>query len=110
MADRPTWRDRFPEEVTCIRCLEVYDIMYLDRLLWCERCRREARERAAWWGWVGGIAFGAWLGTIAAAVWLGQKVAREFVYGMMRFRNRRAVEARPPEMPPPRGSDSEPAE
>ena len=124
MGDRPTWRDRYPEEVTCIRCLEVYDVMYLDRLLWCEKCRREARERAAWWGWLGGILFGAgvalyiwfgirpsdllvgaWLGTIVASVWLGQKVAREFAYGVMRFQNRRAVEARPPELSPEEPGD-----
>jgi hypothetical protein len=118
MADRPTWRDRYPEEVTCIRCLEVHDVMHLDRLLWCDACRRDARNRAAWWGWLGGVLIGAgvalyiwlgirptvlvgaWAGTVVAAIWIGQKVMREFAYGVMRFRNRRAVEARPPELPP----------
>ncbi|MDZ7780827.1 MAG: hypothetical protein U5R14_12980 [Gemmatimonadota bacterium] len=118
-SDPPTWRDRYPEEVTCVRCLEVYDVMHLDRLLWCEECRRDARNRAGWWGWLGGVLFGAaialyiwlgvgatrmllgaWIGTVAAAIWLGQKVAREFAYGVMRFRNRRAVEAKPPDAPP----------
>lgn len=118
MADRPTWRDRYPEEVTCIRCLEVHDVMNLDRLLWCDACRRDARNRAGWWGWLGGLVIGAgvalyvwlivrpsvlvgaWAGTVVAATWIGQKVMREFAYGVMRFRNRRAVEARPPELPP----------
>ena len=113
--ERSTWRDRYPDEVTCVRCLDVYDQMYLDRLLWCDRCRARARNKAAWWGWAGGSAFGAgvalyvwtvirptdlviggWFGTVAAAIWIGSKVAREFVYGGMRFRNARAVEAVPP--------------
>jgi hypothetical protein len=34
---------------------------------------------------------------VIAAVWIGSKVAREIAYGVMRFRNTRAVEARPPE-------------
>ena len=116
--DRPTWRDRYPDEVTCVRCLEVFDQMYLDRLLWCDRCRARARARASWWGWAGGLAFGAlvalyvwiairptdlvvggWIATVAAAIWIGQKVAREIVYGAMRFRNARAVEAVPPGTP-----------
>jgi len=120
----PTWRDRYPEEVTCVRCLEVHDVMHLDRLLWCERCRRDARNRAGWWGWLGGVLIGAgvavyiwtvirpsdlllgaWMGTIAAAIWMGQKVSREVAYGIMRFRNRRAVEAKPPVSPPSGGTE-----
>lgn len=117
--ERSTWRDRYPDEVTCVRCLEVHDQMQLDRLLWCDRCRTRARERASWWGWAGGIAFGialgiyiqvvirptdlvigGWVATLVAAVWIGQKVAREIVYGAMRFKNARAVEAAPPVLPP----------
>lgn len=113
--ERVSWRDRYPDEVTCVRCLEVYDQMHLDRMLWCDACRRRARERAAWYGWIGGLVFGAgcaayvwfgirptdlvtggWVATLLAAVWIGQKVAREIVYGAMRFRNARAVEAVPP--------------
>lgn len=113
--ERVSWRDRYPEEVTCVRCLEVYDQMHLDRMLWCDACRRRARDRAGWYGWAGGLAFGAacaayvwfvirptdlvvggWVATLVAAVWIGQKVAREMVYGTMRFRNARAVEAVPP--------------
>lgn len=116
--DPPTWRDRYPEEATCVRCLEVQDVMYLDRLLWCEDCRRDARNRAGWWGWAGGLVvgagvslfiwlvirpsdllLGAWVGTVAASIWLGQKIAREIAYGWMRVMNRRAVEARPPSVP-----------
>jgi hypothetical protein len=114
-AERPTWRDRYPDEVTCVRCLEVYDQTLLDRMLWCSDCRRRARNRAAWWGWVGGLAFGAavgmyvwfviqptdlviggWLGTGVAAIWIGQKVAREIMYGAMRLKNAAAVDAVPP--------------
>ena len=117
MNDRPkvSWRDRYPEEVTCVRCLEVYDQAKLDRMLWCEGCRFRARERAALYGWLGGLAFGAgcavyvwvairptdlivsaWTATLVTAVWIGQKVAREFIYGAMRWKNARAVEAVPP--------------
>ncbi len=114
---RVSWRDRYPDEVTCVRCLEVHDSVELDRMLWCRDCRTSARNRASWWGWVGGIAFGAlcglyvwfavrptdlviggWLATLVAAVWIGQKVAREMIYGGMRFLNARAVEAVPPSL------------
>jgi len=110
-----SWRDRYPDEVTCVRCLEVHDQAELDRLLWCNHCRHSARERAAWWGWLGGLGFGlalaiyvwfgvrptdlvigGWAGTLVAGVWIGQKVARETVYGAMRFKNARAVDAVPP--------------
>ena len=106
-----------------MRCLETRDVMDLDRLLWCQRCRAVARNRAGWWGWLGGVIFGAcvaayirfviqpsamliggWVGTVLAATWLGQKAFKEIAYGVMRVRNSRAVEATPPEAPPP-GSD-----
>jgi hypothetical protein len=112
----PTWRDRYPAEITCVRCLEVKDQMDLDRLLWCDNCRARARNRAGWWGWLGGGLFGAgvalyvwafirptdlviggWIGTVVAAVWIGAKVAREIVYGAMRYRNAHAVDAMPPD-------------
>ena len=119
MNDRPTvsWRDRYPDEVTCVRCLEVFDQSRLDRMLWCDGCRFRARERASLYGWAGGLMFGlgcaayvwfviqptdlivgAWTATLVTAVWIGQKVAREFIYGAMRFWNVRAVEAVPPTM------------
>jgi len=117
--DRPTWRDRFPEDTaTCVRCLEVKDLMELDRLLWCEGCRRRARERAAWWGWAQGLAFGAlvaayvflvvrptdlilsaWIATVVAAVWIGARIGREIAYGVMRFTNANATDAVPPASP-----------
>ena len=119
-ADSPSWRDRYPDEITCVRCLEVYDQMYVDRLLWCDRCRSLARNRAAWWGWLGGLIFGGgiavyiwivirpsdlvlggWFGTVVMAIWLGAKAGREFVYGVMRFRNSRAAEAIPPKADAP---------
>ena len=113
--EQPTWRNLYPDKVTCVRCLEVHEQMYLDRLLWCDRCRQRARNRAGWWGWLGGLLFGTgvalyvwigirptdlviggWVGTVVAAVWIGKKVAREIVYGGMRVGNARAVEAVPP--------------
>lgn len=113
--DRVSWRDAYPEEVTCVRCLESKNLLEVDRLLWCDACRFKARERAAWWGWLGGLIFaaacgvyvwivirpsslivGGWLATLAAAIWIGSKVSRELVYGVMRFRNARAVDALPP--------------
>ena len=113
--DTPTWRDRYPDEITCIRCLEVHDQMFLDRLLWCDRCRALAHDRAGWWGWVGGWIFGlliaayvwivirptdlvigGWFGTVAMAIWLGAKVSREVVYGVLRFKNTPATDAIPP--------------
>jgi hypothetical protein len=119
MADRPTWRDRYPEEVTCVRCLEPRDLMEVDRLLWCDRCRRIARDRAGWWGWAIGLAFGAgvaayvwiairptdlviggWVATVVAGVWIASKVGRELSYGVMRFRNTHAADAAPPGPPP----------
>lgn len=122
MAQRKvTWRDRYPEGfVTCIRCLRVFDVLELDRLLWCEECQARARRRATRWGWLIGLLFAlvlagyvwltirpsselipaAWLATFIAAVWIGSRVGREFVYGGMRFRNARAVEAVPPELSP----------
>jgi hypothetical protein len=108
-------RGRYPDEVTCVRCLGVFDLMELDRMLWCDRCQLRARDRAGWWGWVGGGLFGAgvalyvwlvvrpsdlviggWTATVVAAVWIGAKIAREIVYGAMRMRNAQAVEATPP--------------
>jgi hypothetical protein len=127
--ERMSWRDRYPEEVTCVRCLEVHDQMHLDRMLWCDACRRGARERAGWFGWIGGLAFGAacaayvwfgirptdlvvggWVATLLAAVWIGQKVAREMIYGAMRFRNARAVEAVPPDGVHPPSAEPGPGE
>ena len=89
--------------------------MLLDRLLWCDACRARARNRAGWWGWLGGLVFGmgvaayvwlvihptdlvigGWVRTVVAAIWIGQKIAREIVYGAMRGRNARAVDAVPP--------------
>ena len=120
-----TWRDRYPEGfVTCVRCLRTYDVIELDRLLWCEECQARARARAMRQGWLIGLGFAsvlgvyvwmtirpsadlipaAWVATFLAAVWIGSKVGREFAYGAMRFRNARAVEAVPPEL-----SETDPA-
>jgi len=111
-----SWRDRYPDEVTCVRCLQKRDQVDVDRLLWCMDCRAIAKNRASWLGWMGGLAFGGvvalyiwwvirptdlviggWIATVVAAVWIGSKVARELIYGIMRVRNAKAVEASPPD-------------
>ncbi len=110
------WRDRFPEDVTCVRCLQVKSVHELDRLLWCEECQAAARRRAARRGWAAGVALAAvlgvyiwfviepdlsliptaWAATLAVALYLGGRVARELFYGYERLANRRAREATPP--------------
>jgi hypothetical protein len=110
-----TIRDRIHHPVTCVRCLQVREYSDVDRLMWCESCREAARRRASQWGWgagvvlAGGLAIwiwtviqpsdlvvGGWIATVVAALWIGGKVAREIAYGVMRFKNARAVEAVPP--------------
>lgn len=129
MAEQVSWRDRFPEDVTCVRCLEVKPVQELDRLLWCEECRVQARRRATIRGWIAGVAlslvlgiyiwFGIqpdlslipefWIATLVVALYLGSRVARELFHGYDRFRNQRALEARPPEpeKPGPERQDEE---
>lgn len=114
--DAVNWRDRFPGEVTCVRCLRKRSIEELDRLLWCEECQAAAKRRATIRGWMAGVAlavvlalyiwFGiqpdfsliptGWAATILVALYLGARVARELFLGWERLANRRAVEARPP--------------
>ena len=110
-----SWRDRFGDEITCVRCLEVKDSVEMDRLLWCKACREAASSRATRRGWGVGLAAaaalglwiwlvvgptalvpGGWLATIVAAAWIGARVAREVFFGFERFSNRRALEAVPP--------------
>jgi hypothetical protein len=111
------WQSRFPDLTTCIRCLEEKELDQMDRLLWCQDCRDAARERAGMWGWGFGIVLatalalwiwfviqptdviiGGWIGTVAAALWIGARVGREVAYGVLRFNNRKAVEAVPPKL------------
>ncbi len=111
-----SWKERYPDEMTCVRCLEEKEIRDLDRLLWCEECQARARKRAALWGWACGTVFAlglglyiwfgiqpdlelipaGWVATLAAALYLSGRVSRELIFGAMRVRNRRAAEARPP--------------
>jgi hypothetical protein len=109
------WRSRYPDRATCVRCLEEKELDGMDRLLWCEECRRAARQRAGRWGWAAGgilalglalwiwlfirpsdLVIGGWIATVVAALLIGSRVAREIAYGVMRFNNRNAVEAVPP--------------
>jgi hypothetical protein len=109
------WRSRFPDQATCVRCLQEKDLEGMDRLLWCEECREAARQRSALWGWGAGLVLaailalwiwlvvqpsdlvmGGWIATVVAALWIGARVGREVVYGVLRFKNRKAVEAVPP--------------
>jgi hypothetical protein len=117
------WRSRFPEQVTCVRCLQVKDALEVDRLLWCRECQEAALQRAMAWGWgFGGavaallalwiwmvvkpseLVVGGWIATVAAAAWLAGRVGREVAYGMIRYRNTKAVEAVPPS--PTSGGDT----
>ena len=112
-----SWRERFPEEVTCVRCLEVREVAELDRLLWCDECKARARRRAGKIGWLVGVLAGAvlalwiwlwvqpsdlilggWIGVVVAALYLSARAGREIAYGVMRFRNRKAIDATPPEL------------
>jgi hypothetical protein len=105
-----------PDEITCIRCLQVKPSEDLDRLLWCEDCIARARLRATRIGLLGGAGLGVlvalyiwfgirpdlslipavWLALLAGATYLGIRLVREFAYGIMRWQNRGAAEARPP--------------
>lgn len=109
------WKSRFPDLTTCVRCLEEKDLDEMDRLLWCAECREAARRHAGLWGWGFGtllavglalwiwlvvqpsnIIIGGWVATVVAALWIGSRVGREVAYGVIRFQNRKAVEAVPP--------------
>ena len=113
--DDSAWKSRFPELATCVRCLEEKDVEEMDRLLWCETCRETARRRAGVWGWGVGTVLAValaiwiwtvirpsdlilpgWIATVVAALWIGSRVAKEVAYGVLRFTNRKAVEAVPP--------------
>ena len=110
--------DRHGQQATCVRCLELRDTSELDRLFWCVTCRRRATDRAARVGFLVGALvaallgvwifvvvepsaglMGVWVAIIVAALYLAFRIAREVGYGWMRLKNRRAVEATPPEGP-----------
>jgi len=56
----------------------------------------------ALWIWLyiqpSNLVIGGWIATVVAALWVGARVAREIVYGVIRFTNRKAVEAVPPSL------------
>ena len=122
-----TWRDRYPVDVTCVRCLVVQEAADLDRLLWCEDCRELAQARSMDRGWwVGGAVaallgayiwigvepsralMGAWVGITLAAFYLVSRMTKEVLYGLERVRNSRAVEAVPSNNAPPGSVDDPP--
>ena len=91
------------------------DVVQLDRLLWCDECQSAAKARAAVWGWLGGFVIALvlaayiwlaikpsdliirlWIVIPIAALYLGGRIIREIVFGVMRYQNRRAVDAVPP--------------
>ena len=106
--------DRSGETATCMRCLKAKDADELDRLRWCEACCTLTRARAGRWGWLAGgavsgllalwiwvwvqpaLLLGVWLAILVSAFWLSSRIAREMVYGGVRFQNRGAAEAVPP--------------
>jgi hypothetical protein len=109
-------RPGLADEITCRRCLTVQPSEELDRLMWCEACVARARKRALRIGLTAGgvlalgLALYIWFGirpdlslipagwalTLVVAFYLGSRVARELAYGIMRWQNRPAAEARPP--------------
>ena len=109
---------RSGDATACVRCGEVKDFMELDRLLWCDACTLRARERAAWWGWGQGLAFGlgvaayillvvrpsdlvmaGWIATVVAAVWIGGRLGRELAWGIMRYVQTKARDPTAPASP-----------
>ena len=101
----------------CKRCLETYPRIDLDRLLWCDACIDNVRARVTRQSWLVGLVIavilalwiwlyiqpsdlviGGWIATVVASLWVGARVAREIVYGVIRFTNRKAVEAVPPSL------------
>ncbi len=114
-----TWGTSDPDEVACVRCLEMKRRPDLDRMLWCEACREAAQAQATSQSWVVGLVIavilslwiwlyiqpsdlviGGWVGTVLAAFYVGARVAREVLYATARIGNRHAVEAVPPGQDP----------
>jgi hypothetical protein len=57
-----------PDDITCIRCLQVKPSEDLDRLLWCEDCVARARLRALRIGLLGGAGLAV---LVALYIWFG---------------------------------------
>ncbi|MBI4538907.1 MAG: hypothetical protein HY704_05270 [Gemmatimonadetes bacterium] len=96
-----------PEHLVCTRCGRQREAHQLDRILWCDDCRRAARRHAALWGRLSAVAaavalilwitfavrpsnrfLGAWAGIVVAAYWLGSRAAREVIFGITRITSR----------------------
>jgi hypothetical protein len=42
------------------------------------------------------LVIGGWIATVVAGLWVGARVSKEVAFGVIRFTNRKAVEAVPP--------------
>jgi predicted nucleic acid-binding Zn ribbon protein len=95
-----------PEEdrFDCTVCGDAYPRSDLDRMLWCDRCKVRASQRArslSWW--VGALVaavlavwifllvqptviVGGWIGVVLGGFWVGARVSREVLYATFRSR------------------------
>ena len=97
---------RFPlqDELSCRVCDTPSSERPLDRMLWCQECRAEARAKATRIGWFVGVAvalpmaawiflvmkptlmLGGWIGVVVGGFWLGTRVGREVLFASYRAR------------------------
>lgn len=99
--------ERRGEDLACSRCKRPFDAPELDRMLWCGRCVEQVQEQAVRAGWILGsilagalavwiwtvkqpsdLVIGGWIATVVAAFYFGARVARETVFGVLRFKDR----------------------
>jgi hypothetical protein len=105
----------------CRRCRQASTVDDLDRMLWCEECRRAERRRAGWlgraFGFAAAVALSFWIAivigpsdefrvlwalVVIVAFYLLSRLGQELVYGVLRVRNEPG--ARAPQADRPGGS------